>query len=293
MNRLLVALVLASTTVFIGCGAGSDEGTLSSQQERSFGLMSITYTRDAAASDLELLTTAQFVRYSAVEATQVARLLALPLDPQRDLPAADSCQLYDLEVDLQDNVADDQELASIELLEAGNLDVRTSAGSLSLVPRHYPGLLPFIFGVVYGEGQADRVAQAGTVEVSGNGGEMVGAFAVKSATPELPQLTSLGGEMDPRQSLALGWQGTAQQGDTFYLELRKVDGKEQQVLRCRPNDDGTFNVSSSDLAGLGLTSGDRLQLDAARLRRTDFSASGLESAALQLTIRDRATLSVR
>jgi hypothetical protein len=255
-----------------------------------------------------LSSAAQFVRFSALGREQVSRLLALPVDPERELPAAGRCRVYDLSPELAAgaNAGDSEEQGSVELLEAGELQVQTSTRTVKLAPKHFPGLLPFISGVVYGEAEAALVEDTGGVRAVSSGGEAVGAFGVQVMSPELPRLLKVGAldfnalrsaqplEPGARQALArdrdlsLRWTPPtkAGAGDVTYLELRYARGKRDLALRCRPRDDGAFDVPQRELAEIG----GRVVLEVARLRRTSFGASGLDQGELRVTVRDTATL---
>jgi hypothetical protein len=307
--RLLAALAML---IGAGCSGEEPQGDPSNPSAHSFGLMSVAYTHDWQADgatglsqqDLELTTTAQFVRYSALERTQVARLLALPLDPDADLPARDACKLYDLTVDLgEEGGLDQSETATVDLLEAGDLTVETSGNKLKLEPRHFPGLLPFISGVAYGEAQSDRAAKSGRVHVSASGGEAVGAFRVDAASPLLPRIHKLAGE-GPReptlridQSLSLSWATPTDENrldeDVLYIEARVPSAKRDLVVRCSPSDDGRFTIGASELAKLASKAGQRLVVELIRLRRTYFAARGLDSGELRISVRDRTSLKLR
>jgi hypothetical protein len=258
-----------------------------------------------SGESLLLTSTAQFVRYSAMDRDQVARLLALPLDPERDLPEQEQCKVYDLSVEPLEEAADadadaDAELdhpKNVELLEAGDLRIQDESGkTLTLAPKHFPWLLPYISGVVYGEAQASLGKRAARIKASSTGGEAVGSFAAQIGCPALPRLQAIAGQKPTSvvlasraQDLSLGWQTAAekQTGDVTYLELRYTKGKRDLALRCRPADDGSFSVPRALIAGLG---DGRVTLELARLQQTGFSASGLDLGELRVTVRDRAQL---
>jgi hypothetical protein len=273
-----------------------DDESASGQAAR-FGLISVTYGHVWAETGQNMLlsTGAQFVRYSAMNRDQVARLLALPLDPDRDLPPPDRCKLYDLSVDLAAApAAEGEDQGSVELLEAGDLEVQTVGRAVTLAPKHFPGLLPFISGVVYGEAEATLVETVGKVRASTTGGEAVGPFAAQLSSPELPRLIQIG-TGGPGQGLALArdrdlplrWQVSPDPaGDVVYVELRFGRGGRDLAVRCQPRDDGAFEIPQamlSDVSG-------RVTVELARLRRTFFSATGLDQGELRVTVRDIATL---
>jgi hypothetical protein len=294
----LLALVPGLALALTACAGEPPSGEEpSSVQAERFGLISVTYGHDWAETGEGMLlsTAAQFVRYSDLNRAQVGRLLALPLDPDRDLPAVDHCRIDDLSVDLKSSVPTEPESGSLELLEAGDLQVQTPSRNIRLAPKHFPGLLPFISGVIYGEAEASLVEAVGKVRASSSGGEAVGAFVAQLGSPGLPRLEQVGGS-GPSQAatlthdrdLTLRWQRASdtQLGDVLYLELRFSKGSRDQALRCRPEDDGSFAIPQALLAEV---SGPAV-LEIARLRRTAFVASGLDQAELRVTVRDAANL---
>lgn len=301
---------LCALCALVACSGGPDGDEATTSPAKSFGLMSVTYTydralsaKDADASDLELLTTAQFVRYSALKRGQVERLLALPLDPSK-LPAEESCKVEDLTVELEEEgMLDEQaEPANVELLEAGNLRVETGTGAkITLVPKHFPGLLPFISGVVYGEAQSDGVAAASAVLAATEGSEVVGAFSVRAESPALPRVQSIASQPldapivlrkgDPAQ---LRWEAVrGAENDVLYVEVRMVDAPRDEVLRCRLRENGSFTLPGDLLAELGHNKAGKLQIDLARLRRASFTTSGLERGELRVTARDRVMVELK
>ena len=296
MSRLALAL-LASVALAACAGEPPPGEEPNVPQAARFGLISVTYGHSWAESgDGMLLTTAaQFVRYSALHRDQVGRLLALPLDPDGDLPGLERCRVDDLSVDLASSAPTEPESGSVELLEAGDLQVQTQGRNFRLAPKHYPGLLPFISGVVYGEAEASLVENAANVHASSNGGETVGPFVAQLGSPSLPRLLQVGAAQ-PSQAIGLlhdrdlqvRWQPPtdAQAGDVLYLELRFSKGTREQALRCRPLDDGSFDIPQALLADVN----GNAVLEIARLRRTPFSTTGLDQAELRVTVRDTAAL---
>ena len=297
MKRSIFLYFLALIS-WAGCSVehGLDEETSTDQVAR-FGLVAVSYGHDWAESGkgMVLTTTAQFVRYTAMNQDQVARLLALPLDPDRDLPSRERCKLFDLSVDLTAEVAKESETpGNVELLEAGDLQVQTQDRNVSLAPRHFPGLLPFISGVIYSEAEATLVEEVGKVKATSDGGEGVGAFSVQLTSPALPRLTHVGGA-EPFQPLTLAkdrdlslrWQTEGvNPGDVTYIELRFNRGKRDMALRCRPRDDGEFNIPQALLSEVNGSA----TVEMTRLRRNFFSASGLDQGELRVIVRDTVQL---
>lgn len=301
---LCACLMLVLSAGCSGPEGLEEDASVDASQRGRFGLVSVSYDHDWSDSGEALLltSTAQFVRYSAMDRDQVARLLALPLDPERDLPEQERCKVYDLSVDLGDEETLEADLdrpKNVELLEAGDLRIQDETGkTVTLAPRHFPWLLPFISGVVYGEAQATLVKRVSRVKASSEGGEAVGSFSAHIACPALPRLTQIAGQKPantisvPRsRDLTLRWETAAEKhtGDVTYVELRYTEGKRDLALRCRPADDGAFVVPRTLLGNLG---DGRVTLELARLQQTAFSANGLEQGELRVTVRDRAVVAV-
>lgn len=290
---LLVALFFALQQV--GCSDAPSEELDASLAEGSFGLMSVTYEEQAGqigaeSTGLALNARAQFVHFAAMDAEHVARLLALPLDPSRDLPELKACGTFDLSVDIsRDNRAGDDP-GHVELLEAGDLSVETAEQVFKLRPRHFPGLLPFITGVVYGEARAAQAQGRAQVRVRGAGGDGVGAFDARLQSPAVPRiatvddkplapdaaLLSLSAQRGLRLTIAAGEAST-----TTYLELRFRRGERELALRCRPNQAGVeFVVPAAQLAQLPK---DVRSLELVRMRRKPFVADGLDQAEIRVS----------
>jgi hypothetical protein len=285
-------------TLSWGCNGGQGmEEEPSPGHTARFGLIAVNYGHDWAESGegMLLTTNAQFVRYTAMNQDQVARLLALPIDPDRDLPSVERCKVYDLSGDLSADVAKDpEEQGNVELLEAGDLQIQTQGRTVTLAPKHFPGLLPFISGVVYSEAQATLVDQAEKVQAHCQGGESVGAFTAQVTSPVLPRLERVGHQepadrmtLAKDRDLALRWQVPPEgSSDVLYLELRYSSGKRDMALRCRPKDSGSFSIPQAMLSEVS----GKAVLEVARLRRTFFSVSGLDRGELRVTVRDSAPL---
>jgi len=289
--------VLMMSAILAACAGCSTEPALEEDasvgSSARFGLVSVTYGHSwAETGDGMLLSTAaQFVRYTDLSREQVGRILALPLDPERDLPPADTCRTYDLSIDLSGVGTEPEDTGSVELLEAGDLQLETAGRSVTLAPKHFPGLLPFVSGVVYSEAESTLVQTADGVRATSAGGESVGRFTVEASSPALPRLQQVGSSAPSSRmllardrDLALRWDADPKSapGDDTYVELRYSKGKRDLALRCRARDDGSFQVPQAMLADVT----GRAVLEISRLRRTYFSASGMEQGELRLTVRD-------
>lgn len=295
-------LVVAGISLaLVACSGGEDPSLEEASAPRAFGLMSISYAHQWENRDDQILfdAGAQFVRYTALTRQQVGQILALPVDPQTDLPGSESCQLYDLGASQSQQAEVDS--GNIELLEAGTVVVEVGRETISLAPQHFAGLLPFVSGVIYGEARGNSAEPAMVVRARAAGSESVGSFAVgEVGSPSLARLDRVAG-YGPQKSVAfnlndpltLQWRPSLTDGDLTYVELHLEGGDPDKVLRCRPRDDGAFTISAKQLAVLDPKPGQTLVLDLARLRRAFFAVSGLDQGELRVTVTERATLNLR
>lgn len=313
MKRLTYGWLIA---LFVGIGCGGAEELSNDNervQSRSFGLMSVNYTHDWQTDhnrnnqSLELTTTAQFVRYSAIEEKTIAKLLALPINPDRDLPTQ-GCKLYDLSIDLdeqglvQNSDSEKEESPTVDLLEAGDLVVKAGSVNVKLSPRHFPGLLPFISGVVYGEVQSDQSENTSQIDIQSAGGSSVGSFNTNLMSPTLPQLTKISSQspsqsiqISQNEAIELNWQSAEQTNadDIFYLQASFSAAKGEYALRCAIKDNGSYTLNSDNINKLSDGQNGKLTIDLIRLRRQIFTAQGLDTAELQVSARERISVNLR
>lgn len=282
-------------TLGFGCNGPEDiddAGALG--QKGQFGLIFVSYDHDwtNAGQKILLTSSAQFVKYTAIDQEQVARLLALPIDPKKDLPQIDHCKHYELSVDLLGDESF-EEPGTVELLEAGNVHIQTAGQTVTMSPRHFPWLLPFISGVVYGESPSTVFEGVHPVKAMADGNDVIGPFTTQGSSPALPRLKSIEG-IEPDQiaiaskggELVLTWDSNQTHPDDItYLEIRNnINTKKEAALRCRIKDDGNFAIPSGVLSGFG----GKVTLEITRLRQTSFSAQGLDRGELRIAVRDRA-----
>lgn len=304
--RRTFAVSLSLLIAFGAMGCSGEEGLDTEQTAHKgsrLGLVHVSYEHDwLDKQNSGLLTsTAQFVRYRDIDRDLVARMLALPLNPTTDLPGVDLCQVTDLSIGPAAEAAlESEEQGSVELLEAGDLEVRMERRSVTLSPRHFPGLLPFISGVIYGEAQATQVTPADRVLAAGTGGQAVGVFSAAADSPRLPNITHIDGfspsprlVVDGGSPLSLRWKATGGpqhvENNALYMELRYTAGKRDMALRCRPRDDGAFTINGSLLTHLS----GRVTLELVRLSSTIFTAKGLDQGELQVAVKDSAEIYFR
>ncbi len=300
------------------CHAPSELPTVSAENG-SLVQLELTYTRDRLPAGTpgapeRLEAEAHFVRYRATDRTfdkaRVAGLLGLGGDA--DLPL-DSCRV--------DDGAPPAAAGALEvaLLDAGVLTVRSgrAAGDLAagglvtgglatgagestvaveavLEPHHYPELLPFVSGVVYGlEAEpSHEIVPASRIEIEAGGGEDVGPFIAATSLPRaFPNLSVV---RDGAGNLELRWAvlSDANRSSPMSIELRWA-GAKPGVLRCRATDDGRFAVARSLTEGLdaAISAGQSAQASVSRDERSSLEAPGAGRGELIVTLRDVATLS--
>ena len=176
----------------------------------------------------------------------------------------------------------------------------SSCTARSTAPRsrrvHYPELVPFVSGVVYGGDELRPVALAlgQPYLVTGEGGNEVGPFSAAVTAPRsFPTLSvdllRRGSDLDVRWST----EGIVS-NEPLMLEARwssRIGGT--RMVRCRVRDDGSFSIphdAFTDLpAAAALSSA---TVTAARLARAPFFAPGAGRGDLTLALKDVAALQV-
>ena len=298
-NRLLgvgVVLLLA------GC-SGDPAGRLGEELQTTAHSFALLTLRIAAPADelpgasggarWELSATAHLARYRALDPPQVARLLALPLDPQRELPPLNACAFFDAERVAEDDVVARDDEGEIDLLEAGEIRLAAPAPGLALHPRSFAGLLPFVSGTVYEEAQGSVAAGFDQpYELSAAGGATVGSFVARAPAPLVPSVVvsarpppkagSVAAVGGGGSALELRWPVERGAADTMYLELRSGARPGGPALRCNVIDLGHFLLPAGLLETLDPAGGESLRLEAARLHRVPVHAPGLGSAELRI-----------
>jgi hypothetical protein len=296
-----LGLLLAGALLALGC-SGEQPGDGAEASDRSFGLVAVEFTHDVdaltatAPESVEVTTTAQFVRFAAIDRDRVARLLALPLHPRHDLPELDTCQVYEQAPVLSETETDGEGGGYVDLLEAGELEIDAGTERLALEPRYFPGLLPFISGVVYGEAQTSRTQQAGQVLARASGSDAVGSFQVAGMTPDpllaRPEFDAMTAGSRATAPLELRW-NPATTGDSnaaAYVAIGDGSKVSERVLRCRVVDDGSFAVERQLLDEIIGPGTEQLAIEGGRIRQVDFSARGLDGAELRVSSTGRTSL---
>ena len=224
-----------------------------------------------------------------------------------------TCTLIDLAAeavhdDFDDLGSETEQTGDIELLEAGELQIRTRTGAWSLVPQHFPGLLPFISGVGYNEVQTAQPDELGPLDIQATGGDAVGQFHIVARIPPIPRVDQnrLPPVVQRGDALELSWSTAREPSEntsanelamgTSYVELRNASDR-NRLLRCVPKrDPADDNVHHAHISAWELwtlfpgvtnqldSSADekRLLVDMISVQQTSFEADGIDTGELRI-----------
>jgi hypothetical protein len=257
--------------------------------------LSYTHAAGTPATEARFDAQARFVRYRSFDAASVPTILGFA---DFDLVPLDSCRVFDGTAELDSALAADAvaPTAEVSLLDAGNLELRGPIDRAAIEPRHYPELVPFVSGVVYGGDEMSPIALAPgqPYQVTGEGGNEVGPFTATVTAPRsFPSLTvdplHRGGDLDVRWSTE-----TAPTNEPLVLEARwssRIGGT--RTVRCRVRDDGFYSIPRDAFADLPAASAlSSATVTATRLQRAPFFAPGAGRGELTLALKDVAALQV-
>lgn len=256
----------------------------------------LAYTHEvgAAPGDLRFDAQARFVRYRAFDAASIPTILGFA---DFDNLPLDGCKVTDGTAELDQALAPDTVAPSAEvaLLDAGRLSLIGPADHATLSPHHYPELVPFVSGVVYGGDEATPLSLAlgQPYQVIGDGGSEVGPFAVAVTAPSaFPSLS-----LEPLRrgaELPLRWVTTeGNASEALLLEVKWASRTGTRAVRCRVRDDGDFTIPAEAFASLpptpALTSA---LVTATRIARSSMVAPGAGAGELAVALKDVAPLQV-
>jgi hypothetical protein len=295
--RRLGSIALALVFAAVGC-AGRDGARDAGDTVRGLVRVDLSYTHvaGAPASDVRFDAQARFVRYRAFDSASVPTILgfadfeSLPLD---------GCKVSDGTAELDEALAPDTvaPTAEVSLLDAGRLELRGPVDRVAITPRHYPELVPFVSGVVYGGDELSPVALGlgQTYQVSGEGGAEVGGFTAQVTAPRsFPSLAAPAIPLVHGSDLELRWATEpAPTAEPLLVEVKWSSRAGTRAVRCRVRDDGAFSIphdAFDQLRANGpLTSA---TVTATRLSRGTLFAPGAGRGELTLALKDVAALQV-
>lgn len=251
----------------------------------------LSYTRgggDSVRFDVQ----AHFVRARNFDPSAVPTLLGFP---DFEGVTLDSCRMYDGTAVLDDALADgmQRQTAEVALLDAGHLELHGTNSRTQLVAHHYPELVPFVSGVVYGtdEGESLPLTLGQSYTIFGDGGEEVGPFQATANAPQsFPELQSpvlrRGMPLDLRWSSASG-------ADPLLIEVKWSSRSGGRAVRCRVTDDGQFTIGRESFETLPPTGQlGSVTVLAMRVGRGPFEAPGIGRGELAIELRDATALQV-
>jgi len=297
MRRFVsIALAFVPLALF-GAGCGSRDGVRDAGDAvRGLVRVDLSYTRTAGNQTVDPRFDAQarFIRYRSFDATSVPTILGFA---DFDGVPLDGCKVSDGTAELDSALAADTvaPTAEVALLDAGNLDLRGPIDRTTITPRHYPELVPFVSGVVYGGDDLSPVALGlgQPYAVSGDGGNEVGPFNATVVAPRsFPSLTvdvlHRGSDLDVRWSTDL-----LAGAEPLVLEARWTSRTGTRIVRCRVRDDGAFSIPHDAFADLPpAASLSTATVTAMRLSRAPFFAPGAGRGELTMALKDVAALQV-
>lgn len=258
--------------------------------------LSYTHTVGAAPTDVHFDAQARFVRYRAFDPASVPTILGFA---DFDAVPLDGCKVSDGTAELDEALAADGvgPAAEVALLDAGRLDVRGPVDRGTLSPRHYPELVPFVSGVVYGDEETAPVSLGlgQPYQVSGEGGAEVGAFASQVTSPRsFPSLVERSLILRHGDDLDLRWSTESPPApEPLLVEVKWTSRTGTRAIRCRARDDGFFSVPHDAFDGLPAAPAlSSFTVTATRLARGALAAPGAGRGELTVALKETAALQV-
>ena len=251
---------------FAACSV-ADPGRDASVAERSLAIAKVTVTQKGDRIQSEAAV--HFARYRGLAPESVPRLLGM------NDPAAlerGTCRAVDGTAALDEALGQAaQNGADIALLDAGRLELSRGEERAPMAQHAYPDVMPFVAGMVYGLSGA-AVTPGQPLELSGEGGEDIGPFAVSVSAPAaFPHLAIASFAVG--SDLELSWQPLDSVSDAALgIELKWGGRKGWHTVQCQAADDGHFRIPSHLLSRL--VEGSPFVLVATRSARARLSAPG-------------------
>jgi hypothetical protein len=290
-GSIALALVFAA-----GC-TGRDATRDAGDAVRGLVRVDLSYTRVAGNNtvDPRFDGQARFVRYRSFDTASVPTILGFA---EFDGVPLDGCRVSDGTAALDSALAADTvaPTAEVALLDAGHLELRGPIDRAAFTARHYPELVPFVSGVVYGSDETSPVALGvgQPYQLSGEGGNEVGPFnATVTAPRSFPTLQveplHRGSDLDVRWSV----DAAPATDSPLLLEVRWSSRGGMRNVRCRVRDDGSFSIPHDAFAELPATATlSSATVTASRVARAPFFAPGAGRGELTLALKDVAALQV-
>ena len=277
---------------------GGMEQPLSSEKDplvERYGIVQLLHTGGRAvrgANDL-LVANAAFVRARGVERADVTRLLGIPDLPDPSDFDAGQCVVSTSSLTAPTDGAAPRRL--VELLDAGDVELRLDKARVSLPSQYYPDIVSFVSGVSYEAALRNRPdltcrgdcqgRDRRRVTVSGTGSLDVGSFWVTLDVPPPIRVVEVGGRAvrggtvltDLARDMTVTWESVGGPSDFLVVNVTRYGFDTVSSVRCLAPDTGSFTVPGDLLTRLPELPGettDRLQVR--RVTMQSFDATGLD-----------------
>ena len=262
---LAVALGAACTAA-----GGVDDAGAAAMEARvgSFGVVRIDRDSEAELSGARAVLGAAFAQYRGLDGRDVLALLG-----------SHSAEIETCRVQGMEEGAFATPDAEVELIDAGELEVRVAGTRTELFARTFPDLAGMVGGVFYAEDATLAPARADVDEyvVAASGRELPSFEVVAVAPPGLTEVLVDGAAAEDGVSIERGFDVTFEWDagdprDRVEIEIAAAG----QVVECAARDDGSFRLDGQTLAWLGADEEARVVVS--RVRTQPFDVAGLDAA---------------
>ncbi len=279
------------------------EALLQSEPATRFALVTLTYSERASAPDAaapKVMVNGVFARHAGVERDEVLRILNLPntLDSVTRELVEGACVVTVR--DYGDANIGQRDGAFVDLIDAGDLQIRLDGIDRLLRRRTFPDIFPMVSGLTY-EGELPNlrdIHSLGRVSIESHGSHEIGNFGASVTAPPIPRLLEVGGShittdyasIDWSTDLDIKWQ--VQNPDPsqspVFVEIKVVQLDQSASLHCRVPDKGSAGINLAELAPLANQADDdaTISLVVRRVRRTHFMAPKFQLCELTFVSRD-------
>ena len=298
-TRLLVPMLLL--VGLSGLSACSHESATDDLNQtipaHRFGVIALTLSETPAA-DRRVDAAGVFARHAILTRDEVLDVLNLPEVPDDAALVQPRGDCVVVVRSLGRGPAATSDRAFADLLDAGEVRLRTRLGSAALRRHTFPALYDNVDGVTYQGIVAGANLDRDGLVLEGRGSYEVGDFLVEARFPEIPRLRSVGGmpagsdlgAVPIDEDLELRWSPGPADG-RVYLELEAPRYDRLATLRCVARDRGRAALPQQGMAELIELAGDGpLRLTLRRIDRVAFAAPGLHTAEAFVVSRDSVPL---
>lgn len=255
MSAPLRAPIVFSALALAGCSAPVVDDAADANGGTTQGIILVerVTTVDGAP---QTNVSAKFMRLSHAADPDIAERL---VGSRLDLPAAGECMILSPAAN-EDMSAAMSALGAVELLDVGDLTMKTGDEVMPLAARAFPDAFGLVSGVFYTSRDATRDLPAPAKYVlEGSGSLAVDRFAIEAEAPAVPEDVRVsdaaladGVVLDPSSNIVVRWRSDealrARGGDEdlVYADVTSASGT---ALRCAFPDEGRGEIPGSMLRG--------------------------------------------